>query len=99
MGSHKHINLKGKMNLMGVSIQIEYILLILKEDNPQLKDVMNMARMSILWRIVQTSPHPRTIKRDARPRPSQQSRLGMIHLMKMKSSTKHRPHVLIITLL
>ena len=72
MGSHKHINLKGKMNLMGVSIQIEYILLILKEDNTQLKDVMIMTRRGTLWRIVQTSPHPRTRKRYARLILSQQ---------------------------
>jgi len=63
---------------------------LIKEESKEREDAMDAAREGTLWTIVQlTSPHPRTRKRrHVRPRLSQQSRLGMIHQVKIKPNTR-----------
>jgi hypothetical protein len=81
-----------KLNVKGVPIQIEdCIFTNRRRESKERMDAMDAAREGTLWKIVQlTSPHPRIRKRrrHARPRLSQQSRLGMIHQVKMKPNTR-----------
>ena len=63
----------------------------IKEESKERKDAMDVAREGTLWKIVQlTSPHPKARKRrrHVNTKPSFQSRLGMIHQVKMKPNTR-----------
>jgi hypothetical protein len=69
-----------KLNVKGVPIQIEDCLSPTKEESKETKGAMDAAREGILWKIVQTSPHPRTRRQEKqKAKPSQQSRLRMVH--------------------
>ena len=52
-----------------------------KEESKGRNDAMDAAREGTLWKIVQTSPHarPRRRQEKQKAKPSQQSRLGMVH--------------------
>jgi hypothetical protein len=52
-----------KLNVKGVPIQIEDCLSPTKEESKGRKDAMDAAREGTLWKIVQTSPQPRTRRR------------------------------------
>jgi hypothetical protein len=78
-----------KFNVQGVPIQIEDWLSPTKEESKERNDSLVVAERATLWKIVQlTSPRPRTRRRHVKPKPSQQSRLGMTRQVKMKPNTR-----------
>ena len=61
-----------------------------KEESKERKNVMDVERRGTLWKFAQTNLHPRQRRRQEqlKAKPSQQSRLGMIHQVKMKPNTR-----------
>ena len=58
-----------RLNIKGVPIQIQDLILPIKEMSKEREDAMDAASWGTLWKFVQTSPHPRQRRRHARTKP------------------------------
>jgi hypothetical protein len=56
--------------------QLKISCLPTKEEGKEGMDALVTVERGTLWRIVETRPHPSPRRRHARPKPTQQSRLG-----------------------
>ena len=74
--SNKLINKVEKMiqrlNVKGVPIQIQDFIFTNKKMSKERRDAMDATSWGTLWKFVQTSPHPRQRRRQARTKPSHQ---------------------------
>ena len=60
------------LNVKGVPIQIQDFIFTNQRNEQRKKDAMDAASWGTLWKVVQTSPHPRQRRRRARTKPSHQ---------------------------
>ena len=61
-----------KLNVKGVPIQIQDLILTDQRNEQKREDAMDAVSWSTLWKLVQISPHPRQRRRHARNKPSHQ---------------------------